>query len=326
MIRQVRFVKLVQLSLVVVMLAMTAASAHEGRHPTPAGPSEPIDPRQAYPFGVVVGGGGHFHVLSVVPEERRIFAGTHLGLFVSEDRGLTWRLAASRFSGVDVHALARDPHTGVLYAATHGQGILASSDGGIQWEDRSSGLPGRDVHALAVDPRDPHVMYVWLVGPGLCVRRSPTGQWQRLTGPDTLTDVESLAVHPAHPPTRLYAGTARGVWISEDGGRRWAVPQEGLRRRTAGVAVIPRRPDRVLAATFDGVFVGRVDATSWKPLEPSPSWWGPIVGFAFVETRPDAILAVAHEGPVVTRPLEGGPWTPLASSGSEAASAAPRSH
>jgi len=307
------------------MLALTAAAAHEGRHLTPARPSDRIDPRQVYPFGVVAGGGGHFHTLSVMPGERRIFAGTHLGLFVSDDRGLTWHLAAPRFSGVDVHALARNPHTGELYAATHGQGMVASPDGGVRWEDRSSGLAGRDVHALALDPRDPDVMYIWSVGDGLFVRRGATGQWQRLTGPDTLADVESLAVHPVRRATRLYAGTARGVWISEDDGRQWSVPRDGLRRRTAGIAMVPRRPDCVFAATFDGVFVGEADATNWKPLEPSPSWWGPIVGFAVAETRPDAIFAVAHEGPVLTRLLDRGPWTPLASSGSEAASRAPRS-
>ncbi len=78
----------------------------------------------------------------------------------------------------------------------------------------------------------------------------------------------------------------------------------------------------VLAATFDGVFMGQADGTRWKRLEAAPPWWGPIVGFAFVEGRPHVIFAVAHEGPVITRSLEGGPWTPLASTGKDAASAA----
>jgi ligand-binding sensor domain-containing protein len=311
------------LTLAMALLSVTAAFSHDAPYPGPLASRERIDPQQVYPFAVVAGGGGHFHVLQVMPGERRIFAGTHLGLFVSEDQGLTWRLAASRFSGVDVHALARDLRSSALYAATHGQGVLVSRDGGVRWQDESAGLPGRDVHALALDPGDPNIVYVWSVGHGLFVQRGPTQAWRRLTGSRALVDVESLAVHPENS-RRLYAGTARGVWTSEDSGHRWAVPRDGLRRRTAGVAVVPRRPYLVLAATFDGVFVGQADATSWKPLDQPPSWWGPIVGFAFAETRSNTIFAVAHEGPVVTRPLEGGPWTPLASSGSEAASAAPR--
>ncbi len=311
-------VRRVALTLAGAILSVTSAFAHDAPHQPPVTPSERIDPRQVYPFAVVAGGGGHFHVLQVMPGERRIFAGTHLGLFVSKDQGLTWRLAARRFSGVDVHALARDPLSSSLYAATHGQGVLVTRDAGVRWEDDSSGLPGRDLHALALDPRDPNLVYVWSVGHGLFVRSGPTQAWERRAGPGALTDVESLVVHPENS-RRLYAGTARGVWVSNDSGQRWDFPHDGLPRRTAGIAVVPSRPDSLLAATFDGVFVGRSDGTAWRPIEPAPSWWGPIVGFAFLESRHDTIFAVAHEGPVVTRPLGGGPWTPRASKVAEAA-------
>lgn len=292
-------------------LAISPAFAHDG---PPAGavvPSERIDPRQVYPFGVVAGGGGHFHVLQVMPGERRVFAGTHLGLFVSEDRGLTWRLVAPRFSGVDVHGLARDAATGALYAATHGQGLLVSEDGGTRWRDGSASLPGRDLHALALDAHDRGTIYVWSVGHGLFARRGRVRMWERLAGREALTQVESLAIHPQNS-RRLYAGTAAGVLVSEDGGRRWMLPPGGLERRTAGVAVVPSRPDMVLAATFDGVFAGHAAGADWKPLEAAPSWWGPIVGFAFVGDRPDTVFAVSHEGPVVMRAVWDGPWIPLA--------------
>lgn len=296
----------------VQLLLVTPLSAHDAPHRAPATSTERIDPRAFYPFAVVAGGGGHFHVLQIMPGEKRIFAGTHLGLFLSDDRGLTWRLAAPRFNGIDVHALARDPRTGALYAATHGHGVLVSRDAGVHWQDDSSGLPGRDLHALALDPRDPGALYVWSVGHGLFVRRGRGHAWQRLAGPQTLAEVESLAVDLENP-RRLYAGTAWGVGVSDNGGRDWSVPVGGLSQRTAGVAVVPRHPDLVLAATFDGVFVGHADGTGWKPIEPAPSWWGPIVGFGFVDGRPDTIFAVAHEGPVVTRALDHGPWTPAGS-------------
>jgi hypothetical protein len=304
--------RLAVLTLAGVLALVTPVVAHEARHPASTRSAERIDPRIAYPFSVVAGGGGHFHAVQIMPAPTRIFAGTHLGLFWSDDRGLTWRLAGPRFSGVDVHALDRDVRTGALYAATHGQGVLVSRDG-VRWQEDSAGLPGRDVHALALDPLEESALYAWSVGHGLFVRRGDGRQWEPLAGPRALSDVESLAVSP-NDSRRLYAGTARGIWVSDDGGRHWRMPTGGLDRRTAGVAVVPRHPDVVLAATLNGVFVGRADGTGWKPIEPGPRWWGPIVGFAFIDGRPDTIVAVAHEGPVVTRALDHGPWMPMASS------------
>lgn len=74
----------------------------------------------------------------------------------------------------------------------------------------------------------------------------------------------------------------------------------------------PHHPDRVFAATFDGVFVGRADGTAWTRLGPAPDWWGPLDGFAFVASHPDAIFAVAHDGVVAVRGIDEGPWVPVA--------------
>ncbi len=293
-----------------VLLSAAAANGHEGHEHAAPGPNATIDPNRAYPYGLVAAGGGHFHTLVVMPGMRVVFAGTHIGLFRSGDLGLTWRLAAPRFSSDDVHAIVRDSRTGALYAATHGQGLLVSRDGGARWRDDSAGLPGHDLHALALDPGRGGGVYVWAVGRGLLYRAPGTRRWQTLAGVDALTDVESLATNP-DDPRRLYAGTASGVWVSEDGGRHWQRPKVGLQTRTAGVAVSPSWPDHVFAATLDGVFVGQADGTRWQSLPPSPAFWGPIDGFAFLEGRPDVIFGVAHDGVVAVRALKDGEWTPL---------------
>jgi hypothetical protein len=126
-----------------------------------------------------------------------------------------------------------------------------------------------------------------------------------------LTDVQSLAVHP-ETPERLYAGTGKGVWISEDGGRHWHFPDGGLPHRTAGVAVPPWGRDLLVAATLEGAFAGKPDAAAWQPLPPHPAWWGLITGFAFIPESPQLILVVTHEGVVAARRLDGGDWIPLA--------------
>lgn len=293
----------------IVLLSAAQAEPHEGPHQRPKAQG-PIDPRQSFPFLVVSGAGGHFHPLLLSPAFKSLFAGTHIGLFRSDDRGLTWRLAASRFSGEEVHALARDPWTGALYAATHRQGLLWSRDG-MRWRSRNQGLPGRDLHALALDPRHPERLYAWVVGHGLFRSDEGGRHWQRLAGAEALSGVESLAVHP-ELSGRLYAGTARGVWVSENGGTHWQFPRDGLAHATGGVSVPPWAPDRLFAAALAGAFVGSADGRGWTPLPSHPGWWGVITSFAFVADMPDVIFAVTHEGVVATLRLSEGNWRPLA--------------
>lgn len=294
----------------IVLFVAGQAETHEAPHlrPTPQGP---IDPKQSYQFLVLSGAGGHFHTLLLSPDLRTLFAGTHLGLFRSEDRGLTWRLSAPRFSGEEVHGLARDPRKGIIYAATHGQGLLQSHDGGRHWRECSRGLPARDLHALALDPRPPHLLYVWVVGYGLFRSDGCQGPWSQMTGAHTLTGVEGLAVHPQESE-RLYAGTEKGIWVSSDGGRHWEFPEGGLPHRTAGLAIPPWRPDLLFAATLQGAFVGKTDGTGWEPLPPHPHWWGPLISFAFLPNLPDSVFVVSHEGVVAARELAGGDWMPVA--------------
>jgi hypothetical protein len=304
----------------VVVMAITASAiggvnGHDAPHGSYAGPSRKIDPRVSYPARLVSAGGGHFHAILVGPAIRWILAGTHLGLFRSHDRGLTWQLVAARFSGEDVHALARDPAVGRVSAATHGQGLVVSLDDGRTWQDDSRGLPGRDLHALALDPRRQDRAYVWAVNHGLLARDAPGARWRRLAPASLLGDVRALAVYP-RDQERLYAATATGIWVSSDGGRGWEQPPDGLKKSAAGIAVIPGAPDVVLAATEDGLFAGDIRAGHWQPTGAAPEWWGPLVALV-PEPASRHIVALSHEGIVARRRVDGVEWTPLSEAPSD---------
>ena len=269
-----------------------------------------IDPRVAYPTPLVAAGGGHFHAILVGPATRWILAGTHLGLFRSVDRGLTWQLVAPRFSVEDVHALVRDAASGRISAATHGQGLVMSTDDGRSWKDDSRGLPSHDLHALVLNPRRPGRMYVWAVGHGLLTRDVSEGRWQRLAPASSLGDVRALAVNP-NDHERLYAATATGIWVSTDGGRRWEQRPDGLRKPAAGLAILPGSQDAVIAATGEGIYAGDAMAAHWRPAGSAPEWWGPLVAFT-VESSGLHLIGLSHEGVVASRPIGGGEWAPLA--------------
>ncbi len=297
-------------ALAIAIGSFGTARGHDALHDRRSRADTRIDPRVNYPARLVAAGGGHFHAILVGPAGDWLLAGTHLGLFRSVDRGLTWRLVAPRFNGEDVHALVRDPVTGRIHAATHGQGLVRSTDDGRTWKDDSSGLPSHDLHALALDLRRPGRVYVWAIDHGLLARDGPRGRWQPLAPASSFGDVRALAVHP-NDSRRLYAATAEGVWVSSDAGYRWEQPPDGLRKAAAGLAVIATPRAFLMAATEDGLFVGDAMAARWQPAGTAPQWWGPLVAFTFDPAGHD-MIALSHEGVVARRPLDGGEWTPLA--------------
>lgn len=298
------------LALSLVLAAAGEGEAHEPRRDAPTRQGA-TDPRQLFPFLVISGGGGHFHALLISPGLKTIFAGTHLGLFRSDDRSVNWRLAAPRFDGDDVRALARDPERGALYAATHRQGLLRSRDGGRRWKARNADLPGHDIHALALDPRNSRRIYAQVVRAGLFRTDDAGMSWRRVEGARRLPEVESVAVHPERP-RRLYAGTAKGVWVSDNAGRTFRLPVGGLAHRTEAISVPPWAPDTVVAGTVEGAFMGKADGTGWTPLPPHPPWWGRMTAFAFLPEEPGIVFALSHQGVVAVLKLPAGEWIPLA--------------
>lgn len=289
--------------------AATPSGAHQGPHQRPRALGL-IDPAQRFPYAVLSGAGGHFHALAVAPALHPLLAGTHLGLFRSDDRGQTWRLLAPRFSGVNIRSLVRDADTGALYAATREHGVLESRDDGGRWQSVMRGLPSRDVQALALDDGSPRILYAWVARAGLFRREHAGGRWIRLGESAPRVDVASLAVHLIDP-ARLYVGTGRGVWLSENGGRHWHFPPSGLPHRIGAVIVVPGPPARLLAATVDGPFVGTPDGTGWTPAPAHPPWWGPLTAFAVLPAQPGAVFAASHEGIVSVWRLSQPEWVPV---------------
>lgn len=84
------------------------------------------------------------------------------------------------------------------------------------------GLPTGTVNSLAVAPGDPRVMYVALRS-GLFRSADAGERWTKLDRAPR--EVAALAVHPERP-AEVYAATSQGaVWVSADGGMRWASRQ-----------------------------------------------------------------------------------------------------
>jgi uncharacterized protein (TIGR03437 family) len=124
-------------------------------------------------------------------------------------------------------ALAADPQsTSVIYLAAPGGGVWKTQDGGITWTPQLDSTPSLQVCSLVLDPSFPNVIYLGTGDdqsprPGQGVGRSADGgrTWTFFSR-FTNQPVCALAVDPTNS-TRIFAGSAEGLFISSDTGATW---------------------------------------------------------------------------------------------------------
>jgi hypothetical protein len=188
---------------------------------------------------------------------RQIYAGTQEnGVLCSPDRGRTWQ--PTGLSGLTVKSLALSPHQrGLLYAGTKPAYLYVSRDGGATWSELEGfrQVPGRwrwlspaewplqaYVQAIALSPTNPDVMLAGIEA-GAVLRSDDGGQtWSgHRQGADR--DCHSMTFH-ASDGNWIYEGGGGGPAVSQDGGRTWRHPIEGLDGRYCwACAADPRRPE-----------------------------------------------------------------------------------
>ena len=240
-------------------------------------------------------------------EKGTIYVGAQF-LFRSRDHGQTWdrispdlttndpaRQQQEKSGGVTVDNSAAEMHTTIysisespkngrrIWIGTDDGQVQVTRDGGATWTNAGENLPGVPagswiswVEASRHDEKrayvavDRHTMgdmtpYIF--------RTDDEGQtWRRIAGPDQgLRGYVHVIREDAASPDLLFAGTEFGLWISIDGGARWAQFKPGQfprRRRT--------RPRRAAARSATSCSRRTVAASgSWTTSRRSVTWRGP---------------------------------------------------
>ena len=184
------------------------------------------------------------------------------GIYKSMDAGKTWTHAGLDETGRIGRILVHPTNPDIVFACAIGRltgaqqerGVFRTTDGGLKWErvlfvDENTGCSG-----LTMDMKNPRTLFA--------------GTWQ----------VEM------HPWAMLSGGAGSGVYVSHDGGAKWAkVEAAGLPRLALGkidVAVAPSDSNRVYALiqTKDQGSVWRSDdgGTSWRVV----NWSRELIGRA----------------------------------------------
>lgn len=239
----------------------------------------------------------------------RLWAGAlPAGLFVSEDRGASWRLVESLWlrperrewfgGGYDhagIHSVLVDPRDPrhVTLAVSCG-GVWQTRDGGATWANTSEGLDAgaympperrydgniQDVHRIAACAAQPDAL--WLQHHGGLYRSTDGGlRWQAIAAPAPSGFGFAVAAHPVDPDRAWFApahSDAQRMPVdgrmvvneTRDGGRSFVTHGEGLPSRDAYHLVYRH----ALACAGDGATLAMGSTTGglWISEDAGASW------------------------------------------------------
>lgn len=260
-----------------------------------------------------------------------VFVGTEKGAFMlsSDKNRKKWDLEGPLMPGWKIFHLQLDQRSDpALYACVnsyvYGATIHVSKDMGKTWEQLengprfSDGAAGKLKDIWCVAPgraEDPETLYAGVADAGLFVSRDSGESWQELTAISQHPTREewipglgglcchTVLPHPNNPDRILAAISAVGAFRSDDGGKTFAVKNDGLEIVAEGkthknigscvhrMVMDPKNPDRLFQQNHRGVFRSLDGGDKWERIENGlPSNFGfPI---AINPTNPDMLFII----------------------------------
>lgn len=159
---------------------------------------------------------------------------------------------------------------GSFYASGHSPsvnnvGIRKSTDKGKTWQTLA--YEGLDFHEISMSYATPLVIYAWSTPPRefLTISRDGGKTWQEVKTEGLKGTVFSLtADHQL--PTRIYAGTLYGLFVSNNEGKNWQEVPALKNNPVIAIADAPTIEGTLYVATQQGVFVTKNEGIFWEKL------------------------------------------------------------
>ena len=220
-------------------------------------------------------------------------AGTTEGLWVTQDRGDSWRLATRQDLVVNALVALDD---GTLLAGTEGAGVLRSVDRGWTWAPSNTGFSERFVSSVVFDPASRRVLVgVWGTprDGGVFEADLQGGAWTRLAEGLEGRQVLALTLLDGMP----VAGTDDGIFKRAPGAASWTrldtrLAGRELRPRVTDLIAAP--PSRLIAGTSNGVLLSVDGGRSWS--QPSVGGGAEVLALAASPLDPKVVVAATKSG------------------------------
>jgi photosystem II stability/assembly factor-like uncharacterized protein len=252
---------------------------------------------------------GNVAVLAAAPANAlRLFAGTELGVFRSDDGGATWPAVPA--GPLNVVALALDPTNSDHVWAVTDAGVALSTDGGATFGSRST-MGG--LSTIAIDPVDPRVVYT--SGEGGDVSRSSDGgaSWESYGTSANVRRIAELIIDPGNS-NHLLAAAADAeftyfdyvrpeILASSDAGKTWTtllgrsgggLPYK-LSTESISLAFDPRGNGTLYAGVANQVYRSADGGASWR-TSPFLSLGSVVSSLAVDPHTPETLFAGTDRG------------------------------
>lgn len=162
------------------------------------------------------------------------------GVFVSEDRGDTWKVA-SWLTG-PVTDIVFNPNNGdEMYAVVQNRGLFRSSNGGKDWKEFSRELSRiaayNNVMMFMLDPANTNTLYLAL-GNGLVKSTNWGRVWEfvKVLIPPKALPIDAIAINPKNT-NNIFVGAGSLIYQSTDGGVNWSVQKFNTQKRINVIAI-----------------------------------------------------------------------------------------
>ena len=156
--------------------------------------------------------------------------------------------------------------------------------GALKWRSIGPYLGGRVV-ALAGVPSNPSLFYMGGVQGGIWKSSNYGHSWTNISDgslPNNATSIGALAVAPSNPKI-IYAGTGEadirgdvdtgaGIFKSTDAGKSWKYAGLSDTHSTMMLAIDPKDPNTVYAASMGHVFKGNTERGVYKTSDGGKTW------------------------------------------------------
>ncbi|MBO88395.1 MAG: hypothetical protein CMP14_02645 [Rickettsiales bacterium] len=279
----------------------------------------------------------------------RVFVGTQVGPYVSEDGGDNWTaLTLPSDNAVTWSILLHPDDPDIVYAGTQDQGIFRTSNSGKSWDELEvpepnglcrMGFPSRTVR-MCLDPSNPDEVYAGVEVGGL-VRSLDAGEtWEDIGGgllelakkehlksqigsntkTEGMMDTHATTISASRPGTLIHA-TRMGLFRSDDKGETWnemGIGKHSPLTYARDVQVSVHDPDTLYAALSvaavsdtGSLYRSKDFGESWSRFDVDVSVESTMMHIGQSAKSPDCVFAGARRGQVFGTEDGGNSWTQM---------------